>query len=139
MPGQSIYEELAAMGFRRVATLVGRDMLMEAALKPEPAVYLALLEGRVFWVGETGDARRRFGEYRRWLALPDDSPRADRRTRDRLLETANGRPMTFFLKEPMMILSEITGKHYPGHRVEETILIDHFRPPWNTRSGGRRR
>lgn len=136
---RSIFAVLDQLGFRRFAVLTGRDLRIEVGLRPEPAVYVALLENRVFWVGETGDAKRRFGDYRRWFTLPDDSPRADVRTRNLLIETVGSRPLTFFLKEPMTIWSELTGKEYPAHRVEETVLIDYFQPAWNTRRGGRSR
>ena len=137
--GEAVAEKLAALGFVRFARLAGRALHIESPLPPAPAVYVAVLDGAVFWVGETGDIRRRFHSYRRWLALPDDSPRADAATRDRLLEIADGRALTFFRKEPMTIRSDLTGRDYPAHRVEETILIDYFRPAWNTRAGGRSR
>lgn len=112
---------------------------MEAELEAKPAVYVAVLDDRVFWVGETGNSRQRFKNYRRWFALPDDSSRRDLKTRNQLLEMADGRSLTFFLKAPMTVWSHLTALSYAAHRVEETILIDYFRPDWNTRPGGRRR
>lgn len=131
------YDELDRLGFQRAAILEGRDLQVVAELPSEPAVYVAVLDGVVFWVGETGNARRRFSDYRRWLALPDDSPRRDLATRDKLLEMAGAGQLIFFIKKPITIRSELTGKDYPAHRVEETILIDHFQPAWNRRPGGR--
>lgn len=139
MPDSPINKRLADLGFRQFGTLVGQSLRIDADLPREPAVYVGVLDGQVFWVGETGDVRSRMASYRRWLAQPDDSPRSDARTRDQLLEMTAGRALTFFWKTPMTIRSELTGKVYPAHRVEEVMFIDYFRPAWNMRPGGRSR
>ncbi len=132
-------QELSELGFRRFAVLERRDLNVVAELDSKPAVYLATLDDHVFWVGETGNVRRRFSDYRRWFALPNDSPRADVKTRNKLLEMVNGRQLVFYCKTPLEIWSSLTAKNYPAHRVEETILIDYFKPAWNLRPGGRSR
>lgn len=135
----TIDDELQELGFTRFAELVGRDLKIEIELKRSPAVYVAVLDGKVFWVGETGNAKERFRAYRRWFALPDNSRRRDVWPRNQLLEMTGGRVLTFLHKQPMTIWSALTSQHYPAHRVEETIFIDHFQPAWNKRPGGRGR
>ena len=127
MPDAPIDDHLADLGFRQFGTLVGRMLQTDADLPRHPAVYVAVLDGQVFWVGETGDLRNRAASYRRWLAQPDDSPRSDKRARDQLMQMTGGRRLTFFWKRPMTVRSELTGKEYPAHRVEEAIFIDYFR------------
>lgn len=126
------------LDFQPFARLKNHDLFIEAALSDTPAVYIAVLEQAVFWVGETSRLRSRFRDYQRWLALPRSSSRRDAGTRDQLISMLSGRELIFFWKEPDMYRSPLTGKSYPAHRVEETALIDHFRPAWNLRKGGRR-
>lgn len=140
MPSTSrdIEADLLGLGFRRFATLIERNLTIDSKPPSAPGVYVAVLDGAVFWVGQTGNLRARFDRYRTWLALPDDSSRADRPTRDQLLHMVSGRPLTFYWKEPIQVHSELTGRTYFGHQVEEAMLIDHFQPAWNLRKGGRR-
>lgn len=137
--GRQIYAELEKLGFLRFGTIVGNELRVERELAPEPAVYVATLDDQVFWVGETGNARSRFGSYRHWLALPDNSPRRDLNARNRLVEMAGDKPLILFLKKPFTVWSDLTKRNYPAHRLEEAILIDYFQPAWNMRAGGRRK
>ena len=136
---EDTYGELKNLGFRRVAFLEGRKLCLEVKLPNEPVVYVAVLNDEVFWVGETGNARRRFSEYRSWLSLPDGSTRRDLPARNQLLQMVGSNELVFLIKPAMTIRSELTGKDYAAHRVEEAVLIDHFKPAWNLRPRGRRR
>lgn len=128
---------LESLGFGRIASSRGRELTVGTKLQNEPAVYVAVLDDEVFWVGETGRLRARFSDYQRWFALTDDSTRRDKKTRDELLRMTGGKELVFYAKPPDLYLSPLTGKQYSAHRVEETALIDHFRPAWNLRKGGR--
>lgn len=136
-PGKRI-QAPEALGFHPFARLKNYGLFIEAALPNTPAVYIAILDGTVFWVGETSRLRSRFRDYQRWLALPRGSSRRDVRIRDKLISMLSGQELVFFWKEPDTYRSPLNGKSYPAHRVEETALIDHFRPAWNLRKGGRR-
>ena len=136
---RSLVDRLAELGFARCAHLDGRDLRFERDLARGPVVYVAVADGSVFMVGETGDHRTRFKSYQRWFALPDDSRRRDLRARNLFMEMTGGVPVDFYSKEPMTIRSDLTQREYSLHRVEESIFIDYFRPAWNTRPGGRKR
>ena len=136
---QPLYENLRTIGFRRASILIGRQFEIEVDLRAEAAVYVGVLADKVFWVGETGNIRRRFQSYQRWFAQPDDSRRKDRKTRDQCLTMTGGAPLVFLTKKPMQVWSDIANKYYDGHRVEEVILIEYFKPAWNMRPGGRKK
>lgn len=127
------------MGFRRFGRLNGKELIIETELPRAPGVYLATLDDEVFWVGQTDNLRTRFGQYRFWFALPDNSPRRDRPTRDSLLAMVGGHELVFHYKEPAAYFSTITEKSYPAHRIEEMVFIELFDPAWNNRPGGRKR
>ena len=134
-----IKDQLEELGFRRFAVAAGKNLTVETDLPSEPGVYVATLDDAVFWVGETVNIRKRFGQYRLWFSLPDEHKRSDVKTRNQLLNMADGKDLVFFYKEPITIFSGLTKKQYSAHRVEEVMLIDYFQPAWNLRPGGRSR
>ena len=146
-PQHTSEEELILLkhSFRVFGRIHGHTLEFEAP--PLPAVYVATLNGFVFWVGQTDNLRDRFKKHKVWFALPDNSNRRDKKARDDFLKLVDeycasprtNRRLVLWWKPPIEIRSPYEDQSFPGHRVEETMLIRLFEPPWNLRPGGRAR
>jgi hypothetical protein len=136
-PARSATEqELLAFGFARIGSFQNGRFAWETAPEPVTGVYVMVLDGKPFNIGEARSLRNRLHSYAQWLARRYDKG-TERHNRE-LKAQKKWAAMTGDKRLDIYVRSsdnmEIFGQAVPLHKAEEEALTAKFLPPWNARS-----
>jgi hypothetical protein len=128
--------ELLAIGFAHVGWLRDKGLCLEVELGPSlVGVYVMVLDGQAFNIGESRSVRKRLQSYAKWLGTSYDKEnerhKRERRAQDHWETNVVRRQLDIYVR-PSDTLS-LFGVTVHLNKPEEAALIERFSSYWNRR------
>jgi hypothetical protein len=126
---------LRAFGFEHIGRFQDGEFCWETKPKTSTGVYVMVLDGTAFNVGESASVRNRLLSYAKWLRTPYDKDierhRRERRAQQRWNEMTGGRRLDIYVRQSET--TKLFGETVFLNKAEEAALTAKFQPPWNSR------
>lgn len=128
-------QALLALGFEHIGSFQDGKFCWEAEPGKSTGVYVMVLDGEAFNVGEGGSVRSRLRSYAKWIRTPYDKDterhKRESRAQRRWTEMTAGKRLEIYVR--LSETTELFGETVFLNKAEEAALTAKFRPPWNSR------